>query len=116
MAVPPKVLPFRALRYDPARAATDLADLICPPYDVIAPDEQADLAARSPYNAVHLELPVGVSERKSRQAAADLAAWRARGVLRADDRPAYYLSETIFNHAGQQLTRRDLIAAIDVQP
>src|SRR6266480_1494868 len=116
MAVPPKVQPFRALRFDPARAATDLADLICPPYDVIAPDEQADLATRSPYNAVHLELPIGLAEHKYRQAATDLAVWRERGVLRADDRPAYYLSETTFTHAGQQLTRRDLIAALDVEP
>src|SRR4051794_33767172 len=116
MAVPPKVQPFRALRFDPARAATDLTDLICPPYDVIAPDEQADLAARSTFNAVHLELPIGLAERKYRQAAADLGAWRERGVLRVDDRLAYYLSETTFTHADQELTRRDLIVALDVEP
>ena len=117
MAVPPKVLPFRALRFDPARAATDLADLICPPYDVIASDEQADLAARSPYNAVRLELPIG--QCRDASTARPRPTW-PRGASAAccapTTGPAYYLSETTFTHAGQEFTRRDLIAALDVEP
>ena len=49
-------------------------------------------------------------------AAERLAAWRAHGVLRPDPRPAYYLSETQFAHAGQTLRRRDLLAALGVEP
>src|ERR1051326_5220440 len=51
----PPVSPFAALRYS-ARAG-ELQRLICPPYDVISREEQAQLQALSPYNAVYLELP-----------------------------------------------------------
>lgn len=108
------MLPFRALRY--AHPGARLADLICPPYDVIAPDEQAALAAGSPHNAVRLELPAGDAEQRYAQARQDLADWKRAGVLEPDPRPGYYLSETTFTHAGEQHTRRDLIAALEVEP
>ncbi len=80
----PFLRPFRALRY----AATDSADLsrlICPPYDVISPDQRARLVAADAHNAVHLELP------DSYPAAADtFADWLARGVLARDGRAAIY--------------------------
>ena len=50
------VQPLRALRYDPAHAGP-LDDLIAPPYDVIDDELRAELAARSPYNVVHVDLP-----------------------------------------------------------
>src|SRR5262249_45676273 len=49
------VRPFRALHFDPARVAID--DAIAPPFDVVSDAERAALAARSPYNMVHLILP-----------------------------------------------------------
>src|SRR5919204_23479 len=45
----PGVFPFPGLRYD---QQYELAAVVCPPYDVIAPAEQQALQARSPYNAV----------------------------------------------------------------
>jgi uncharacterized protein (DUF1015 family) len=45
-----------------------------------------------------------------------LAAWRSEKVLVTDPRAAYYLSETAFNYGGQTLRRRDLLAAVGVQP
>ena len=47
--------PFPGLRFNPQRVG-DLADVVCPPYDVISPAEQAALYARSPFNLVRLEL------------------------------------------------------------
>ena len=41
--------------------------------------------------------------------------WRRRGVLRADRRPAYYLSETEYAHADQTVRRRDVLAAVAVE-
>ncbi|HYW86883.1 MAG TPA: DUF1015 family protein, partial [Chloroflexota bacterium] len=108
----PRVRPFAALRYAPG-VATDLAALICPPYDVISDEEQAQLLAQSPYNAVALELPSDApAEPGSRYALAAerLAQWRRDNVLLADQRLAYYLSSTTFSHAGQTLERKDLIA------
>jgi uncharacterized protein (DUF1015 family) len=114
----PRVLPFAALRYDRA-LEPDLARVVCPPYDVIPADEQRDLLAQSEHNAVALELPAdapGQPGSRYLQAAERLRNWRSEGVLRQDPRPAYYLSETRFSHAGENHTRRDLIAAVQVVP
>jgi uncharacterized protein (DUF1015 family) len=114
----PRVLPFVGLRYDRGRVP-DLAAVVSPPYDVISPDEQRELQARSPYNAVHLELPAdapGQPGSRYRCAAETLAAWRREGLLRPDPRPAYYLSETSFSFGGQALRRRDVLAALGVDP
>src|SRR5438067_7999347 len=111
----PGVLPFAALRYAPD-LAPDLTRVICPPYDVISIEEQAHLLAESPYNAVALELPPERGGNKYAEAAETLREWCAQGVLHQDPRPAYYLTETQFTHAGQTSTRRDLIAAVDVEP
>ena len=51
----PRVLPFAGLRY--AAPSAELDRLICPPYDVISPEEQARLESLSPHNAVRVELP-----------------------------------------------------------
>jgi uncharacterized protein (DUF1015 family) len=113
----PRVSPFAGLRY--AAQATDLPKLISPPYDVIDADEQAELVALSPHNAIHLELPAdapGKPGSRYRLAAEHLAQWRRNQILVADPRPAYYLSETQFSYAGQTLRRRDLLAALDVEP
>ena len=50
----PRFDPFPAVRY--SATAGDPSDLVAPPYDVIGPDERAALEARSPVNAVRLEL------------------------------------------------------------
>jgi uncharacterized protein (DUF1015 family) len=113
----PRVLPFAGLRY--AAPASDLPRLIAPPYDVISPDEQAELQALSPHNAVYLELPGDAPNQPAsryRRAAVRLADWCRQGVLTTDPRPAYYLSETQFEYAGAQLRRRDLVAALAVEP
>jgi uncharacterized protein (DUF1015 family) len=86
-----EVLPFRALRYDPARV--DLAKVIAPPYDVIAPAERRALYDRDPHNAVRLELVRDVREEATTdyaQVPRALAAWRREGILVLDPRPAFY--------------------------
>lgn len=83
----PRFLPFRGLRYDSSRVHLD--DVVAPPYDVIDDRRRAQLAARSPYNVVHVDLPVGGDDRY-REAAATLRDWHAAGVLADDDAPAFY--------------------------
>jgi len=46
--------PFRGLRYNP-KVVGDLASVLCPPYDVIAPELQQSLYGLSLYNVVRLE-------------------------------------------------------------
>ena len=99
--------------------APDLAQVVCPPYDVIDPAEQARLEAQSPLNAVRLELPSDAPGQPGSRYAA--AAQRLAGLApgacpRTRSRAAYYLSETTFTHAGESLRRRDLLAALEVEP
>ena len=72
--------PLRTLRYDTS-VAGPLEDLIAPPYDVIDDAMRAELAARSPFNVVEIDLPPSYA-----QAAATMADWRERGVLRPGGR------------------------------
>ena len=51
-----EVLPLRALRYE-LDAVGSLQDVVAPPYDVIDTAMRAELLARSPYNAVAIDLP-----------------------------------------------------------
>src|SRR5437016_7631792 len=109
-------MPFRGVRF--AAQSSDLERLVSPPYDVISPDEQAQLRELSPHNAVYVELPQdmpGEPGSRQRVAAEQLAEWRGAGVLRLDPRPAYYLSETQIIYAGETLRRRDLLTALVVE-
>lgn len=83
----PQVRPFRGLGYALDRYA-DLTDLVCPPYDVITPPQQAELLARHERNAVRLELPPDPDPYAA--AAATLAAWRADGTLVQRGQPSAY--------------------------
>jgi uncharacterized protein (DUF1015 family) len=105
------VKPFRAERYDEAKAGP-LERLVAPPYDVISPTEREDYLARSPYNVVHLTLPDDEA-----QAARDLADWRGRGVLARDHEPGVWvLSQDYTGPDGFSRTRSGLVASLRAQP
>jgi uncharacterized protein (DUF1015 family) len=70
------------------RAVTDLTDLVCPPYDVIDAEQQEELLARHPANAIRLELPPGPKPHAA--AAATLAGWLADGTLERRPEPFVY--------------------------
>ena len=50
----PKILPFKGLHYNTQKIA-DMSCVVTPPYDVISPDYQKELDARSPYNFVKID-------------------------------------------------------------
>jgi uncharacterized protein (DUF1015 family) len=77
--------PLRTLRYD-AAVVGSLADVIAPPYDVIDDALRSELAARSTYNVVHIDLPPTYE-----RAAATMRDWRGRGVLVQEDEPAVWV-------------------------
>ncbi|MFH1141892.1 MAG: DUF1015 domain-containing protein [Chloroflexota bacterium] len=109
-----EVLPFQGLRYTD-RPAASIADLLCPPYDVISPEGQQALLGRSPYNAVRLELPQGDVPERYARAAHDMQRWRQEGVLALEPRPSYYLLRHRFNHRGRQLERWGLTARVRLE-
>ena len=92
------IRPFRGLRYDTDRVA--LADAVCPPYDVIAPAAAAG-AARGAAPTTRSTSSCPVADRRPRRPLRAppprcSRAWRADGVLRADDEPSLYLVEQSF--------------------
>ncbi len=112
-----EVVPFRGLRY----AQHDLSALICPPYDVISPEEQRALYQRSPLNVVRLEYGEsrpddGPAENRYTRAAATLRKWLDEGVLARDEAESYYVHDQRFQHQGQRLTRRGLLARVRLRP
>jgi uncharacterized protein (DUF1015 family) len=113
----PGFRPFRALRYDAALAP--LADLVAPPYDVVDAEERARLVARSPYNAIRVELPTPDAARSDDRyaaAAALLEAWQANGALRRDPLPALYVYKMgFFDEAGKSRATTGVIGALGLE-
>src|SRR6478752_3026456 len=97
------VRPLPGIRY---AAATDLANLVTPPYDVISPEAQARYYERDPRNIIRLELgrdepgDDALDNRYTRAAAA-FAEWRRAGVMKQDEPPSFYLYEQRFTSGGQ---------------
>jgi uncharacterized protein (DUF1015 family) len=107
------VRPFRALRYD---SELDLSPVVCPPFDTISTDLQHQLYERSPYNAVRIELAEETGPGRYENAARTLREWMAEGILRRDERPAFYLHRQTFQHDGREYTRTMLFARLRVVP
>jgi uncharacterized protein (DUF1015 family) len=112
---------FRAWRYYRGTAG-DLNRLIAPPYDVIGPELQSRLYARSPYNVVRVDLGLttpGDSETDNQytRAAEQLVAWKESGVLVRDPEPSVTFAEETFRGPdGRERTRRGFLALVKLHP
>ena len=114
-----EIRPFRGLRYQVSHVR-DLATVISPPYDIISPQEQRALYARSPYNVVRLEFAQegptdSDTDNRYTRAAADLRRWAAEGILAYDERPALYVYDQDFHHQGTPYRRRCLLARVRLE-
>ncbi len=107
------VEPIKALHYDLAKAGA-FGDVTAPPYDVIDDAMRAELASRSPYNVVELDLPRDPSGGDPYQHAAMLLdEWKADGALVGDDEPAIWaLSQDYTAPDGSTMTRRGFLARV----
>lgn len=112
-----EIRPFTPLRYDLQRVG-DLAKVVAPPYDVISPEQRAELAARDPHNVVKLILPEGEGDTKYAHAAELFAAWRKEGVLVRDDEPAFYRYDQTFTPpgGGKPRTRTGFLGLVKIVP
>ncbi len=117
----PDIRPFRALRFDP-EVVGDLGRVVAPPYDVIGPDLHRALLARSPRNAVRLDLPHEEPpedpDERYRRVARTFAAWRSDGALRKDPRASFYVYEQVYRVPGTTLerTQRGFFARLRLEP
>ncbi len=114
-----EIHPFPGVHYNP-RKVRDLAEVICPPYDVISPQLQQELYQRSDYNFVRLEhnreLPQDTTtDNKYTRSAAVLKQWLEQKVLVSDKTPSLYLHDHYFHHGGREYHRRGIIAGVRLQ-
>jgi uncharacterized protein (DUF1015 family) len=100
---------FQAIRY----SKEDITNFICPPYDVISPEDKEKLKKLSPFNIVNIELSDPTYGKDEYQNAADLfEAWQNKGILVCDKKPALYFYEQVFEDHGIKMTRRGFFAAL----
>ncbi|MCY4487485.1 MAG: DUF1015 domain-containing protein [Deltaproteobacteria bacterium] len=108
-----KIFPFRGLTYNPGKAG-DLSSVMAPPYDVISPEHQAELYARSPRNVVRIDFsrdadPYSTVPERFRE-------WQDEGTLVPEDAPAiYYLSQEYRLADGVTRERRGFIALAAIE-
>ena len=95
-----------------------LQPVVAPPYDVIDEQQRAELVARSPYNAVRIDLPQADAESDDPYEAAArlLERWRAEGAVVQDDEPAIWvLDQRYTGPDGVTRTRRGFLARVRVE-
>jgi len=109
-----EVSPFKGIRYN-QRMVSNLAQVICPPYDVITPEQQKLYYEKSNYNAIRLEFPEPTADSYQR-AAITFQQWLKQGVLQLDSVSSFYLHDHRFEYSGEKRTRRGLIARIKLEP
>ena len=118
------VRPIQALHYDLGRVGS-LDAVAAPPYDVIDAAERAELLARSPYNAVAIDLPKPFdpadpdshpSGDPYAEAAARIARWRADGALVQDEAPSIWaLTQDYVAPDGSSHSRHGILARVRVE-
>jgi len=109
-----EVSPFRGIRYN-QRTVGDLDRVLCPPYDVITPEQQKLYYEKSNYNAIRLEFPEPTGDSYQR-AAITFQQWLKHGVLHLDSASSFYLHAHRFEYSGAEKVRRGLIAHVKLGP
>jgi uncharacterized protein (DUF1015 family) len=111
-----EVRPLRAVHYNQA-AIPSLADVTAPPYDVIDEELRAELIARSPFNVVEIDLPMGPGDADPYEHAGEtFEEWTLQGILTADREPAIWpLTQDYTAPDGLRHTRRGILAAVRVE-
>lgn len=114
----PEIRPFAGIRFNP-RVIEDFSRIVAPPYDVIDPEDHAELLASDPHNVVKLIL--GSEPGKPgdyEKEAALMAKWLDEGILVRDPSPCYYLIEDTFNLPGESSSYRrwGIIGRVRLEP
>src|SRR5438874_7108880 len=116
-----EIQPFAGILYDPSLAGS-LEQVVCPPYDVISPEEQEALYQRDPHNFVRIILnrsKSGDDELSTyRRAGQFLSDWLDSGILREDREPALYEYRQEFTNPAdsRRYTRTGFFCALKLEP
>ena len=108
------VVPFRTWRY--ARSAGELARLVAPPYDIIGPELQSRLYARSRHNVARVDRGMTTPsdnecDNQYTRAAAQLEQWKENGILVRDAVPSItFVEESFTGPDGRARIRHGFLA------
>jgi uncharacterized protein (DUF1015 family) len=109
------IQPLRALRYD-LTAVGSLDAVAAPPYDVIDGPMRAELAAKSPFNVVEIDLPdPGDGGDPYAHAEHLFEAWQQQGVVVREREPSLWvLTQDYTGPDGNTYTRHGFFARVRV--
>jgi len=117
------VRPIYATHYDLGEVGS-LQDVAAPPYDVVDAAMRPELLARSPYNAVAIDLPKPYGESGPQQTEDDpyeraarlMEEWRQAGALVSDSEPAIWaMTQDYTGPDGAARTRHGILARVRVE-
>jgi uncharacterized protein (DUF1015 family) len=109
------VQPLRTLRYDLA-AVGSLDAVAAPPYDVIDPPLRAQLAAKSPFNVVEVDLPEANGGDPYLHAQTTMEAWLQEGIVRRERDPAMWaMTQDYTGPDGSAYTRHGFFCRVRVE-
>ena len=114
-----EIHPLNGIRYN-TKMVKELADVICPPYDIISPQHQGELYERSFYNFVRVEYGYETPQdsppdNRYTRALGFLEQWLKEGVLVADKNPAIYVDDHYFTHKGKEWKRRGIVVRVRLE-
>jgi uncharacterized protein (DUF1015 family) len=110
---------FKGTRYNPD-VTKDLAQVICPPYDIISFKQQNELYQKSEHNFVRIEYnketPQDTTlDNRYTRAAANIKNWLKTGILRTDSEPALYFHEHHFTSLGKRYMRKNILSLVKLE-
>lgn len=104
------IKPIKALRF--TEKAGNIADCVCPPYDIISESEREALIKRNEHNIVRLELPAG--EDKYKEAGKTLNEWLEKGVLARDEKAGIYVYREEFAVKGKEYCLTGIVCLVEL--
>ncbi|MFC2014870.1 DUF1015 domain-containing protein [Chloroflexota bacterium] len=113
------IRPFRGVHYSES-LIKDWSAVICPPYDIISPQQQEEFYQSSEYNFIRLEsgreLPQDTStDNKYTRSVTTLEQWLEQGVLECDRTPSIYLHNHYFRYQSIEYKRRSLVVRVRLE-
>ncbi|NLE64878.1 MAG: DUF1015 domain-containing protein [Elusimicrobia bacterium] len=113
------VRPFQAVVYNTEKVP-EFNPVVCPPYDVISPEQELALQKRHPNNFIHIMLAKadakhGEDDTRYQKAGETFRAWMKEGILVQDKKPSIYFIRQEYRVMGQRYSRMGFLAAMKIE-
>ncbi len=103
---------FRGLRFNTEKSG-NIADVVCPPYDIISEEQRLAYIEKNEYNIIRLELPKG--DNPYENAATILKSWESNGILMREKKDAVYIYEEEFTAYDKKYSVKGCIVRVKVE-